>query len=276
MATRPLAAPFGTMRFSETLGTFQLANADGTEIITPESTIEQAFQKLSLVEYSTPLKSRQNLFNRPFNTIFMPAEYASINCCFSCSVDLSCRSGLTTDGDTSSCCPPCDPPRPTPVTTDPPPPPVPTSLKMVSADFIPGTHLRGCDPAKDFAIVIAIKYQVLDQGGNALASASMEPQERIINFIFDGLLQPDPVPNPVDIGPTQYPGTSKLTDVNGQFIDAPFGQCTNTAFTNTFDQPITIIFNGTTYPVRTNKWSIQSAAVGQGFINNGNDIKLTK
>src|SRR5207302_4781221 len=76
-------------------------------------------QKLSLIEHSTPLKRRQNLFNRPFNTIFMPAEYASINCCFSCSLT-SCRTTtLTGDSDTSNCCPPCDPPIPTPTPNTP-------------------------------------------------------------------------------------------------------------------------------------------------------------
>jgi YD repeat-containing protein len=274
-ATRPLTAPFGPIRFSEPLGTFQLANADGTEVLTPETTIEQALQKLNLVVHAEPLKQRQNLFNRPFNTMFMPAEYASINCCFSCSDGSQCRSGLTDGTDTTSCCPPCDPPRPVPV-ADPPPPPVPTSLKVLSANLISSDNLRGCDPATNFAIVIAIKYQVLDQNGNALASASMEPQERIINFFFDGFRQPDPVPLPIDVGPTQYPGTSKFTDANGQFIDAPFGQCTSAAFTNTFDQPITVIFNGSTYAVRTNSWTIQSASVGQGFISNGNDIKQSK
>src|SRR5207302_388124 len=80
IATRPITASFGTVRFSEPLGTFQLGNAAGNEIITPETTVEQALRKLTLVEQTTPLKKRQNLFNRPFNTIFMPAEYASINC----------------------------------------------------------------------------------------------------------------------------------------------------------------------------------------------------
>jgi YD repeat-containing protein len=122
LATRPFSAFFGTIRFSESLGTFQLANAAGNEIITPEATIEQALQKLSLVEHTTPLKSRQNLFNRPFNTIFMPAEYATINCCFSCAVDPSCRTGMVDNGDTSSCCPPCDPPPPGGIPSGPPTP----------------------------------------------------------------------------------------------------------------------------------------------------------
>src|SRR5207302_9675899 len=103
MATRPLIAPFGAVRFSETLGTFQLASASGNEIITPESTIEQALQKLNIVQHSAPLKSRQNSFNRPFNTMFMPAEYATINCCPACRIN-------------SPYCSNCDPapPDPTP------------------------------------------------------------------------------------------------------------------------------------------------------------------
>jgi hypothetical protein len=112
MATRPITASFGTIRFSEGLGTFQLANVTGNEIITPETTIEQALQKLTIVEHNTPLKSRQNLFNRPFNTLFMPAEYASINCCFSCSLTNCRTTALAGDGDTSDCCPLCDPPPP--------------------------------------------------------------------------------------------------------------------------------------------------------------------
>ncbi len=102
MATRPIGTPFGTIRFSESLGTFQLANAAGNEIITPETTIEQALQKLTIVEHNTPLKKRQNLFNRPFNTIFMPAEYASINCCFSCSLTNCRTTTLTGDSDTAT------------------------------------------------------------------------------------------------------------------------------------------------------------------------------
>src|SRR5436305_1432619 len=119
------------------------ANDSGNEIITPETTIEQALQKLTIVEHNIPLKGRQNLFNRPFNTIFMPAEYASINCCFSCSLD-SCRtSTLTGDSDTSNCCPPCDPPPPTV-------PSGPTATLTV--------HFKGNKTTGDYLIFRKAKY----------------------------------------------------------------------------------------------------------------------
>lgn len=92
ISTRSLTSGFGAVRFSETLGTFQLANPEGTEIVTPESAVEQPLKKMRLVSDGTPLRSRQPEFSRPFNTMFMPAEYASINCCPLCT-DRGCPGG---------------------------------------------------------------------------------------------------------------------------------------------------------------------------------------
>ena len=103
MSTRPVTAGWGTLRFSENLGTFQLANAAGTEIITPEAPVEQPLHKLALVADGIPLHDRQSAFNRPFNTMFMPAEYATVNCCPECY--FSGHQWI---------CPPCDPPPPPP------------------------------------------------------------------------------------------------------------------------------------------------------------------
>jgi hypothetical protein len=90
-ASRPLIAPYGTVRFSETLGTFQLANADGSEITRPHENIEGGLMKLHLLAPdSSPATARgaeQNEFNIPFNTAFMPAEYLTINCCPTCCTD---------------------------------------------------------------------------------------------------------------------------------------------------------------------------------------------
>jgi YD repeat-containing protein len=181
LATRPVIAPFGAIRFSESLGTVQLANAAGNEIITPETTIEQALQKLSLVEHSTPLKSRQNLFNRPFNTIFMPAEYASINCCFSCSYDPSCRTGLISGGDTSPCCPPCDPPPPggTPA------PPAPHITGIT-----PPTALLNASPvpvtlAGSFTVASSMPQITINPSGVITASVTGSSSSQITaNFTF--------------------------------------------------------------------------------------------
>ena len=93
MDTRPLPAALGSVRFSETLGTFQLANSDGTEIVTPDGVIEQPLQRMRLVAGGTPLRARQAEFSRPFNTLFMPAEYASINCCPLCTINGYCPPG---------------------------------------------------------------------------------------------------------------------------------------------------------------------------------------
>ena len=78
------ASLLGALRFSESLGTFQLANPAGTEIITPEVAVEQPLHKLDLVLPGVALQERQGLFSRPFNPMFIPAEYATINCCIEC------------------------------------------------------------------------------------------------------------------------------------------------------------------------------------------------
>jgi hypothetical protein len=101
LSSRPLTGSLGALRFSETLGTFQLSNSEGAEIITPELAIEQPLEKLNIVADGTPLQQRQTLFNRPFNPMFIPAEYATINCCPECTIR-------------PPYCPDCDPPPPPP------------------------------------------------------------------------------------------------------------------------------------------------------------------
>ncbi len=96
MATRPATTVFGTIRFSEELGTFELSNSDGTDIARPQANIELALEKMFLTSNSIPAKGLRSGFNIPFNTMFMPAEYASINCCPECFYD-----GSEWD------CPPC-------------------------------------------------------------------------------------------------------------------------------------------------------------------------
>lgn len=89
-ASRPLTAPLGTVRFSETLGTFLLANADGSEIVLPHENPEAALAKLHILAHLPPNATQQDLqnaFNVPFNTMFMPGEYLTINCCPSCCTD---------------------------------------------------------------------------------------------------------------------------------------------------------------------------------------------
>lgn len=96
-ATRPLTGLIGTARFSETLGTFLLSGSDGTEVVRPNDEVQSALKKLFLYDSSASAKELRSGFNIPFNTMFMPAEYVTINCCPECYFD---------DG---WYCPPCGP-----------------------------------------------------------------------------------------------------------------------------------------------------------------------
>jgi YD repeat-containing protein len=103
IAVRPLNVSLGSVRFSETLGTFQMANAEGAEIMRPNETLESALAKLHLYQSGLTQKALQSGFSAPFNTMFMPAEYVTVNCCPDCYYD----------GD-GWYCPPCGPPPPPP------------------------------------------------------------------------------------------------------------------------------------------------------------------
>jgi hypothetical protein len=97
---------FGSVRFSETLGAFQLANPDGSEVVLPQENIEGALAKLRLFQTGMTPETLRSGFNTPFNTMFMPAEYLTINCCPECYIV----------GHTVFC-PPCEPePPPSPST----------------------------------------------------------------------------------------------------------------------------------------------------------------
>jgi YD repeat-containing protein len=87
LSSRPLTGLLGVLRFSEALGTFQLADSNGEEIMTPEQVIEQPLEKLNILADGTLLQQRQPIFNRPFNPMFIPAEYATINCCPMCIIN---------------------------------------------------------------------------------------------------------------------------------------------------------------------------------------------
>src|SRR5262249_6484861 len=87
MASRPLAATFGSVRFSEALGAFQMANADGSEIVRPHERVEGALARLHLFQSGMTQNSLQSGFNAPFNAMFIPSEYHTINCCPECYYD---------------------------------------------------------------------------------------------------------------------------------------------------------------------------------------------
>jgi hypothetical protein len=149
---------------------------------------------------------------------------------------------------------------------------VPTSLSVLSdtkvIDMSYG-HVGGqtCSNSGNYGIEIAIHYQVLDQSGAAINSASMEPQEKDPNLGLN---------NWADIGPSGYPGTSQFTDANGQFWDAPVGVCATSSFFISDAQYISILVNGILYPLsgfaRTNNWTTSSTSVGHGSTTNHADI----
>ena len=86
-ASRPLTAAFGTVRFSESLGAFQMANSDGSEIILPHQKVEAGLARLHLFQAGVAEKAMRSGFNIPFNSMFIPAEYRTINCCPECYFD---------------------------------------------------------------------------------------------------------------------------------------------------------------------------------------------
>jgi YD repeat-containing protein len=113
-ATRPVTGLIGFVRFSETLGTFQLSGSDGAEILKPQDRIEPALKKLFLFDPSVSAAGLRSGFNIPFNAMFIPAEYVTINCCPMCY-----------DDGGEWYCPPCFVP--------PPPPPCPDAVSISTA-----------------------------------------------------------------------------------------------------------------------------------------------
>jgi YD repeat-containing protein len=76
---------YGSLRFSERLGTFELPDQKHYDITTPElGTIALLNGTQLLNGNSIPLDRRQIPFMGPINKLFQPAEYASINCCPEC------------------------------------------------------------------------------------------------------------------------------------------------------------------------------------------------
>ena len=151
---------------------------------------------------------------------------------------------------------------------------VPTSLRVISDPVVPLTNFANCALA-DYGIALAITYQVQDQNGNPIRSTTMEPVEQILNLVVDGIPEGDPQPSFVDIGPSQYPGTSKYTNVSGQFLDAPWGLCATSPITEVLTQVIGIVENNLVYVVRTSGWTTQSTSPGHGSTTNGTDISAS-
>lgn len=102
---------FGSVRFDDNLKRFTLSGPNGYEISTRAEEVDGPLSRLRLVVEGTHLHERQRDFQAPSNLMFLPAEYAAINCCPICAY-----------GPDAPPCEPCyeDPPPPLP------PDPIPT------------------------------------------------------------------------------------------------------------------------------------------------------
>lgn len=154
----------------------------------------------------------------------------------------------------------------------------PASLAVLSIQTLPtGTSGDyGCGPNQDYGIKVAIRYQVIGDDGQPLQKGNMKPQERVTNSVLNGEAKPDPAPNWGDIGPSRISGTSRFTDANGQFLDAPYGFCWPESFTHTEKQEISIVVGNKRYAVRTNNITESSSAEGAGSTSNGSDIQKSR
>jgi hypothetical protein len=156
--------------------------------------------------------------------------------------------------------------------------PKPASLSIVSIDILPtGTSGDyGCAPSQNYGIKLKIKLQVVGDDGQPLRKANMRPEERVTKAVLNDQDVGDPSPDWIAIGPTRISGTSKYTDANGQFVDAPWGFCYPQPFTHSEIQEISIVMGNKRYPVRTNNISESSSASGAGSTSNGSDIQKSR
>lgn len=104
-ATRQQNSGYGAVRFSESLGVFEFPDEHHNDVVTPDLRLHQALLGMQLLSETgvTPLAKRQDEFTAPVNKLYMPAEFATINCCPECF-----------RGEDGWTCPPCDPPPPPP------------------------------------------------------------------------------------------------------------------------------------------------------------------
>ena len=151
----------------------------------------------------------------------------------------------------------------------------PTSLSVMQVTTIANDSPGGCDPNK-YGIVIDITYQVLDQSSQPINRNTMNPQEKVLNWVVSGAPQGNPRPNWGDIGPTNVQGTSKLSDANGKFKDAPLGTCGFPSFEDSKDQQISIMYRGKRYAVRSQTWHVTSEAREHGSITNNSDVQKSR
>ncbi len=124
-ATRTLASQFGAVRYSEALGKFQLSGSDDKEVVTAESSVLTPLEKLRLYHYGVPLDERVQEFQKPSNLLFLPPEYATVNCCPQCTPQNPGGFVPVEEPAPCECAPAAEPP---------PPPAKPTNFRLTAAE----------------------------------------------------------------------------------------------------------------------------------------------
>lgn len=185
--------------------------------------------------------------------------------------DPDCATCEVEDG-IGTCVPSCDDPICCPVPPPEPPPPVPSSLQVLSVTVLPDGigAPHGCPGSLWYGILVDIKYQVFGSDGSPFQQGGMTPHETGTSFTGAALNS--------NIGPSPgFPTSTGTTASDGTFHDVPFGICANGAITKTATQNITIIMSGTSYPVRSQTFTVNGQSVGHGTIsNNIGDIAATR
>jgi hypothetical protein len=155
----------------------------------------------------------------------------------------------------------------------------PGSLTILSIQTLPtGSGVDcGCAPNVDYGIQVAIKYQVNDKDGQPLQKANMIPQEKLTHVTHNGSNQADLAPNWIDVGPSpRNSQTSRFTNANGQFVDAPVGGCDSAFFTASLQQDLSIVVGSKRYTVRRNNIIFNGTTSGQGSISNDTDLQKSR
>jgi hypothetical protein len=148
----------------------------------------------------------------------------------------------------------------------------PTSLKFLSLSVLPTgtTGAFGCPPNSS-GIRIDIKYQVLDQNTTPIQSSAMTPHEA--GTLFSG----SPYDN--NVGPVaNYPTSGLTTASDGTFHDVPFGACvTGGTFSSlTATQNLSMLVGTSSFPVRTQTWTVTGTTLNHGTITNGTDVSASR
>jgi hypothetical protein len=162
----------------------------------------------------------------------------------------------------------------------------PGALKVISVDVLPVCDGQNCggSPAAPFGIKVAITYQVVDAAGAEIRQPGLVPMEKVgatrietqakIEFERgrEGTIGPNPKRNSLNTG---------VTDTNGRFVDAPFGNTRDKHFVkSTVQQKIYFKFGKQKVYVRTNDIIITGAQDRKNkvltyTITNGSDINAS-